>query len=235
MLKSWFMPSRGQQQQVATRLLLLCGLLLAIYGSFKIYDTVLFVFTAETAEGEVTSLDERGWPVITFTSADGMSVMFIQPPTIFLSDRYSKAEKLALYYDPATPTLAKIKGFKSLWLTALQACVGGIFLLWICYAKFHRNELPRLLAAYGVRVEAGNCRVSTTISFSEKGRVWYIHADYTDEKTGKRLQFKSAPVPFDISRHVLPEKVTVFYMPRRSFLHVMDIQFLDETAPSDAA
>ncbi|MEN2487381.1 DUF3592 domain-containing protein [Flavobacterium sp. B11] len=209
-----------------------------IAGAIYLYvDKQTFLAKAEIVQGTVVELVPKRSkesttysPVVSFSTKAGQvithhSSLSSSPPS------YDVGEKVEVFYDPANPNKAEIKGFASLWLGVLILGVVGVvfFLLGSLGILFRwlKNNKIQNLHETGKLVSAKFTQVQLNTGYAVNGRnPFQIYGQWQDPKTNELYVFKSDNIWFDPTEFVKTNDVRVFIDPENPARYTMDISFL---------
>jgi hypothetical protein len=187
----------------------------------------------QSARGEVVDLTQ-GCPAVRFITASNEPLFFLSdvcsnPPAFGLGD------SVAVLYDPAQPSRAKIDGFLENWFVSLVlGSIGSVFLLissFFIIPPLLARRRAEHLSRHGTPVFAELTEVRRNEMLSVNGmQPWRIVAQWVNPATGKLHRFTSANLWFDPSPYIRGNQVQVFIDPQKPKRYSVDTSFLPELA-----
>ena len=199
-------------------------------------NTKQFIEQAVTTDGIVIDFvkhyDEDGdvsySPVVRFKTPDNITVEFFSamrsyPPAYYIG------QQVEVFYDPASPSKAKIRDFWQLWFGSVF--VGGLALLFFSIGfgmllhSILRQSTIRRLRVSGERIETKVVSVELDKRVEINNRNPYrIVSQWT--KGNEVYVFRSENIWFDPSDYITNDKITVIVDPGNMKKYYVDISFL---------
>lgn len=225
----------SRRRQRLRRLALIVGAVAALVAVALLHARLVFLRDAQRHAGEVvdmhasTGAEPTFAPVVRYTDALGthdiVGRWHTDPP------RFELGERVGVWAKPGEPGGAVFDSVFSLWgWTAAWAALAASALgFWI--RQWVRDRLAARLGEWlrrdGLVVQARLLRVEAGNPFVDGPQARHIVAVWTDPETGRRHEFRSAPIDFDPTPWARPEGgITVFFDPRDPRRHVFDLAFL---------
>lgn len=216
---------------------LLIGLGLLFGALFFWHSSAIFIAHAATAEGVVVDLayssSSKGGgyaPVVKFTTVNGHALqmtgsVFSRP------SRYSRGDRVRVFYDRARPEQAQIDAFMDTWfLPLVMGGIGLVFTLSGCGAIFvhqRQRKVREWLAQNGMRVQAKLEGINVDTSLSVNGRnPWRLSCQWQHPVTQKVYLFRSDPLWFDPAPFVKRDQLDVLVNMDNPGQYQVDTSFL---------
>ena len=200
---------------------LLGAAFLAVGVGFFVH-TWQFIDRAQQASGVVTELVRSGGkrssfnyqPRIRFEASAGEVIDFVSSPGSS-PPAFRVGESVTVYFEPANPGDARLKGFRELWgLTLITGGLGAVFVLVGAglglVKRLHAQKLAQLRST-GDLVLATLDKVELDSGTTVNDRhPWRVHAHWEDPLSGRRHEFVSEMLWEDPSAGLGQQPVRVY-------------------------
>ncbi len=212
---------------------LLGAAFMAVGVGFSVH-TWQFMDRAQLASGVVTELVRSGKslssvrysPRIRFETPSGDVIDFVSSVGR-APDDHRVGESVAVYFDPANPGDARLKGFRELWgFASVAGGLGGVFVLigtgLGLVKRLHAQKLAQLRST-GDLVLATIDKVALDTGTTVNDRhPWRVHAHWDDPVSGRRYPFVSEMLWEDPSAGLGQQPVRVYMDREKPGRYAMD-------------
>ncbi|NMP29636.1 DUF3592 domain-containing protein [Rahnella sp. SAP-1] len=221
------------------------GLILLLFTTWQIVNTIKFTASAQHTEGTVVKLIEK------YSQDNGKDKIFYYPQLTFIDSHhtpqliesasgsnpahYSVGEKVPIIYQIDNPENAKIDTFFELWAGAIITGIFAVvFMLPLIISRFitrlSGNKVKKL-QHNGTPVKAKITSIEQNQTITINGRnPWQIVCQWHNMQENRVYVFNSQNIWFNPAEYISCEELTVFIDKSNPKKYWVDITFLPSKA-----